>query len=358
MRTPTTSPILDVESETIAMTRPAALSRAVRRRCCAVERARAMAGLASPAAGDATAIASCSSSCAAAWMACRRCRRSATRSSMPRAGRSRATRVRVGAAAARRHLRTASEADADARDVCAVASCSSCMPPACRTANARTSMRSSCSKAAASGPTSSRTGWLGRALAASGQRGIAMNTAVPLVLRGPADIDTWAPSVLPEPSADLVTRLERLYANDPALAKALARAKGLRSDARRMPVRRGGHGRRRRPRALGARRWRAAPANFSRSRAARRRRCSRWAVGTPMRTRQYRTARSPTTCGSRCRSGGAARSLSRRRQAWSRTVVVVATEFGREVAINGTQGTDHGTGGAAFVLGGAVKAAV
>jgi uncharacterized protein (DUF1501 family) len=40
---------------------------------------------------------------------------------------------------------------------------------------------------------------------------------------------------------------------------------------------------------------------------------------------------------------------------WARTVVVVVTEFGREVAINGTQGTDHGTGGAAFVLGGAVK---
>jgi uncharacterized protein (DUF1501 family) len=40
--------------------------------------------------------------------------------------------------------------------------------------------------------------------------------------------------------------------------------------------------------------------------------------------------------------------------AWNRSVVLVATEFGREVAINGTMGTDHGSGGAAFVLGGAV----
>jgi uncharacterized protein (DUF1501 family) len=40
---------------------------------------------------------------------------------------------------------------------------------------------------------------------------------------------------------------------------------------------------------------------------------------------------------------------------WQRTVVVVASEFGREVAVNGTLGTDHGTGGVAFVLGGAVK---
>ena len=40
---------------------------------------------------------------------------------------------------------------------------------------------------------------------------------------------------------------------------------------------------------------------------------------------------------------------------WARTVVVVATEFGREVAVNGTLGTDHGTGAATFVLGGAVN---
>jgi uncharacterized protein (DUF1501 family) len=40
---------------------------------------------------------------------------------------------------------------------------------------------------------------------------------------------------------------------------------------------------------------------------------------------------------------------------WARTAVLVATEFGREIAPNGTQGTDHGSGGVAFVLGGAVQ---
>ena len=39
--------------------------------------------------------------------------------------------------------------------------------------------------------------------------------------------------------------------------------------------------------------------------------------------------------------------------AWQRSVVVVASEFGREVAINGTQGTDHGSGGVALLTGGA-----
>jgi uncharacterized protein (DUF1501 family) len=40
---------------------------------------------------------------------------------------------------------------------------------------------------------------------------------------------------------------------------------------------------------------------------------------------------------------------------WANTTVVIATEFGRTVRVNGTGGTDHGTGGVSFLLGGAVK---
>lgn len=40
---------------------------------------------------------------------------------------------------------------------------------------------------------------------------------------------------------------------------------------------------------------------------------------------------------------------------WGNTAVMVITEFGRTVRINGNRGTDHGTGGAAFLLGGAVS---
>jgi uncharacterized protein (DUF1501 family) len=36
-------------------------------------------------------------------------------------------------------------------------------------------------------------------------------------------------------------------------------------------------------------------------------------------------------------------------------VVLVATEFGRTAAQNGTRGTDHGTGTVAFLLGGGVR---
>jgi uncharacterized protein (DUF1501 family) len=40
---------------------------------------------------------------------------------------------------------------------------------------------------------------------------------------------------------------------------------------------------------------------------------------------------------------------------WSKTVVIVVTEFGRTVKVNGTAGTDHGTATAAMLLGGAVN---
>ena len=40
---------------------------------------------------------------------------------------------------------------------------------------------------------------------------------------------------------------------------------------------------------------------------------------------------------------------------WRDTVVVVATEFGRTARINGTEGTDHGTGTVALLAGGAIN---
>jgi uncharacterized protein (DUF1501 family) len=41
--------------------------------------------------------------------------------------------------------------------------------------------------------------------------------------------------------------------------------------------------------------------------------------------------------------------------AWPDTVVAVVTEFGRTARINGTLGTDHGTGTVALLIGGALK---
>jgi uncharacterized protein (DUF1501 family) len=197
------------------------------------------------------------------------------------------------------------------------------------------------------------TGWLGRALVKSNAKSLALNTAVPLVLRGPGLVDTWAPSALPDPGADLVARLARLYANDPALGNALERAKALHFDNL-VPTASDTEG---------VKSGRGA-GNF-----------------TMMATRAAEFLAQPNgpqaavlevngwdSHANQTAPNGALSNNLRQLDAglaalraglmtngtWARTVVVVATEFGREVAVNGTLGTDHGTGAATFVLGGAV----
>jgi uncharacterized protein (DUF1501 family) len=196
-----------------------------------------------------------------------------------------------------------------------------------------------------------QTGWLGRALAASQAKGIALNTAVPLVLRGPGIVDTWAPSALPDPSADLVLRLERMYGGDAALADALARAKALHLDGPAMAAM--GDAAAGRPGGFPELSKRAA--EF---------------LSQPQgpQVAVLELGGWDTHANQASPNGALVNNLRQLDAglaalrdgliaggAWKRSVVVVVTEFGREVAINGTQGTDHGSGGAAFVLGGAVK---
>ena len=199
------------------------------------------------------------------------------------------------------------------------------------------------------------TGWLARAVAHSGAgvKAVALQTAVPLVLRGASDVDSWAPSVLPEPSMDLVARLQLMYRQDPALAQALARAKGLREEpgmAANMPAESSNTGNA----------GRAAAVGLARKAAEFLQRGSQVAVlemgGWDSHTNQ---AQPQGPLSNNLRVLDAALAALREGlvpgDTWGRTVVLVATEFGREVAVNGTLGTDHGSGGTAFVLGGAVK---
>ena len=208
------------------------------------------------------------------------------------------------------------------------------------------------------------TGWLGRALASASTRSIALSTTVPLVLRGPGVVDTWAPSAgkgaAIDPTADLVARLERLYADDAALATALNRAKALHLDDA-MPADLAQAG----DMAMNDAAGKVRRGNFTLL--AHRAADFLTQPGGPQAAvlemsgwdthANQANPNGPLANGLRQLDTGLAalRDGLVAGGTWGRTVIVVATEFGRQVAMNGTLGTDHGSGGAAFVLGGAVR---
>jgi uncharacterized protein (DUF1501 family) len=186
------------------------------------------------------------------------------------------------------------------------------------------------------------------------------------VLRGSAEIDTWAPSQRADPEPDLVARLAQLYAADPPLAAALARARALRESGA-MHVGTIGAGD-----AAGAMRTAATAAPARQTPVVLARQAAAFLArpegpqvavlelgGWDSHANQVADT-GPLVANLRLLDA----TLAALRDgltdpaagdAWARSVVLVVTEFGRTVAINGTQGTDHGSGGAALALGGAVR---
>ncbi len=197
-----------------------------------------------------------------------------------------------------------------------------------------------------------RDGWLGRALAAGGQRGLALSTSVPLVLRGARQVDTWAPSELPDPSSDLLQRLQTLYTDDAVLLNALNRARQLRGDNSVADESMGGAKRNQVGMlATKAGEFLALPEGPEVAVIE----MSGWDSHAGQDSNK---GRMPDTVRQLDKAVAALRTALTTPAAggaWKRTVVVVATEFGRTVEINGTHGTDHGNGTATFVLGGAVR---
>lgn len=188
-------------------------------------------------------------------------------------------------------------------------------------------------------------GWMYRLLGLlprAGKEAIAFSPAVPLALQGAVAVATYAPSTLPEANDDLLMRVQQLYASDRQLhllwASALE-ARGMAGESK------GGGVRRQDAAALG-----------------------RIAASFLARADGPRIAMIETS-GWDTHSGQAARLATQLRgldgligalhegmgAAWTQTVVLVATEFGRTAAANGTGGTDHGTAAAAMVIGGAVQ---
>jgi uncharacterized protein (DUF1501 family) len=213
-------------------------------------------------------------------------------------------------------------------------------------------------------PHASDSGWLNRALALknsqSARLGLALGANVPLVMRGQAEVASWSPSKLAGLSEDTLQRVADLYANDPMLSQSLADAvssDAIAAEGQAMPAQ-----------SVPGQSMQEQPAQ--RSGAARYLETVRAMASFLKRDDGPRVAVMETTgWDTHANEGGAQGQLAQRLGAldaglrefrsslgatWRNTTVMLATEFGRTAATNGTRGTDHGTGSAAFVLGGAV----
>jgi len=221
-------------------------------------------------------------------------------------------------------------------------------------------------------PHGSASGWINRALAAlpagkSHESGVALGANVPLAMRGPAAVASWSPTRIAALDEATLARVTDLYARDPVLSQRLAEA--LESDSIASEAQAAANAD---PEAAMTTNENvvAQDAREKRNYNGRYVETARAAAGFLKREDGPRVAMFDTTgWDTHANEGGAQGQLALRLRGldaalaalkdslgpvWRKTAVLVATEFGRTAAINGTRGTDHGTAAAAFLLGGAV----
>ena len=186
-------------------------------------------------------------------------------------------------------------------------------------------------------------GWLNRMLSLlppADAKAIAIAATIPMALRGKIEVASYAPSALPDASDDLLSRVSTMYANDPQLHAAWEQSLSTRTLTSDMAADNG-----RNAAATGALAAKLLAADAG------------------ARIAMIETGGWDTHAQQRGRLAAQLRGLDGLIGAlktglgplWANTMVVVATEFGRTVKVNGTGGTDHGTGSMAMLLGGSVN---
>jgi len=219
-------------------------------------------------------------------------------------------------------------------------------------------------------PGAADTGWLNRALSTMapegrvnrrGGRAFAVGPVTPLVVRGPAPVMSWSPQRLQPASDDTVMRLIDLYRHtDPSLAQILEGRMGLVEMTRVGGVDAAGAVDRMQAAQPGIPRVRAYFAEAAGTAAAYLARPDGPRVGA-LAFGGWDTHINEGAVGGQLGNllgaldGAIAAIETNMRDAWPDTVVAVVTEFGRTARINGNDGTDHGTGTVALLLGGALK---
>ena len=184
-------------------------------------------------------------------------------------------------------------------------------------------------------------GWLNRLvkmLPRSSDEAIAIAPTVPTALRGSVQVASFAPSALPEAADDLMNRVTALYDADPQLHPAWSAAMETKRLATSTSAGQD-------------------PASLGRLTA------SFLTKPNGPRIAMLETLGWDTHNAQKGCLANQLKNLDVLLAAlrdglgpvWEDTTVLVATEFGRTAAINGTGGTDHGTGSVAMLVGGAVK---
>jgi uncharacterized protein (DUF1501 family) len=218
-------------------------------------------------------------------------------------------------------------------------------------------------------PGRSETGWLNRALGGleaearvrRDGRAFAVGPVTPLVVRGPAPVMSWTPQRIQPASEDTMARLIELYQHtDTELARAIVGRRELETMARAGDAA-----------TMAPTEGRQAPQGF----APQVRAFFADAAGTAAKflarpdgprigalafngwdthvDEGADNGRLATLLGAL--DGALAAVEKGMGPVWNETVVTVVTEFGRTARINGTNGTDHGTGTIALLAGGALK---
>lgn len=182
-------------------------------------------------------------------------------------------------------------------------------------------------------------GWMNRLLsllAGGERRALALATAIPRALRGTNDVGSYAPSRLPDADAGLMERVAMLYAEDKQLAPLWTSATQTEMMAEGLdPAGRGGAAAGKLVASLmngpDAARVVMVESNGWDTHVNQSGRLNQLLKGMDEMIATLRTDLGP---------------------AWNKTLVLIATEFGRTVHVNGTKGTDHGTASAAMLFGG------
>ncbi|WP_216638571.1 DUF1501 domain-containing protein [Endozoicomonas arenosclerae] len=184
-------------------------------------------------------------------------------------------------------------------------------------------------------------GWLGRALNVQNKSGLAVANSLPLSMRGSNQATTWYPSRFKEANEEFYDQLMSLYHEDPALLDSLKQ--GLKTRA----LAQDNMGKKRAANFIAQARAAGKLLSGEQSPDAIMLEMGGWDTHDNQANRLNRQLKQLNT--------GLTELQKSLGDTWKNTVVVIATEFGRTVKVNGTGGTDHGTASTLILAGGAFK---